>query len=508
MEQDRLLQTSELRYRRLFETARDGILILNADTGKIEHANPFMSELLGYAQHELIGKELWEIGLFRDIEDSRTAFLQLQNEGAIRYEDLPLQTKDGALREVEFVSNIYKEDGHSVIQCNIRDISVRKRLERRLEEQTEKLIDADRLKSDFLAILSHELRNPLAPIRYALPQLEQAPLDESARKALAVVTRQVNQLVRLVDDLLDLTRVTSGKVVLRPAPVMLETVVNAAVESASPVILAAHHRFEAILPAEPVWIDADLERLSQVLSNLLTNAARYTPRGGNITLEAGRNQDQAVIRVSDDGTGIPEDELPRLFEMFRQLDHNKSSGGLGVGLTLAKSLVEMHGGSIEAHSAGLGRGAEFIVRLPLATEPTAAQATDAPPPLAGGRRLKVLVVDDNSDLVDMLQSAVEGMGHEVRKALDGRSAIAAALSYRPDVILLDLGLPDIGGMDVARDLRRAPEMAKVKLVALTGWGQEANRQDTSDAGFDCHVTKPSDLEVLKQLLATFAMDKA
>jgi PAS domain S-box-containing protein len=509
MEND-ILQNSELRYRRLFEAARDGILILNAETGRIEDSNPFMTELLGYPHSQLLGKELWEIGVFKDIENSQAAFRQLQEHGVIRYENLPLQTTDGARREVEFVSNIYREDGHHVIQCNVRDITERKQLERQLEEQTRNIAEANRLKSDFLAILSHELRNPLSAIRYALPHIDKAPLDQPARTALGVISRQVTQLVRLVDDLLDVTRITTGKIALTREPLRLQEVVTAAVDAVSPVIRAARHALEVVMPDEPLWVEVDADRVSQVISNLLTNAAKYTPRGGKIRLDVSREAQHAVVRVIDSGMGIAEDQLPHLFEMFMQVNPPaKSQGGLGVGLTIAQRLVQLHGGSIEAHSEGPGRGTEFVVRLPLAAAPNAAKSEwRQPSSFPASRRLKVLIVDDNNDLVHMLELAVAGMGHQVRKALDGRSAISAALSFRPDVVLLDLGLPVVSGLDVARELRRHPEMTNTRLVALTGWGQESDRQRTLEAGFDHHLTKPTDPEELEGLLAAFATQRA
>ena len=502
------LQYSELRYRRLFEAARDGILILDAETGRIEDANPFMTELLGYSIKQLLGKELWEIGVFKDIEHSKLAFRQLQQDGVIRYEDLPLVTIGGLRREVEFVSNLYKEDGRYVIQCNIRDITDRKRLERQLEEQARHVGEANRLKSDFLASLSHELRNPLAAIRYALPHVEKAPLDQPARRALAVISRQLTQLVRLVDELLDVTRVTTGKIALKRETVTLDAVVNAAVESASPFIYAARHTFKLVMPDEPLSVEVDADRMSGVIANLLTNAAKYTPRGGTIALDVSRHIDQAVIRVTDDGMGIADDQIPRLFEMFVQVNApGRSQGGLGVGLTIAKRLVQLHGGSIEARSGGPGCGSEFVVRLPLTLTPRAAQAEQPPRlPRPVGRRLKVLVVDDNYDFVQMLESVIAGMGHDVRKALEGQSAISAALSYRPDVVLLDLGLPIVSGLEVARELQRHPEMAHTRLVALTGWGQEEDRRQTSEAGFAYHLTKPTDPEELERLLAEFATE--
>jgi PAS domain S-box-containing protein len=500
---------SDFRYRRLFEAARDGILILDAETGKIEDANPFISDLLGYTHDQLVGKELWEIGVFKDIDKSQLAFRQLQQNGVIRYEHLPLQTTNGVHREVEFVSNIYEEDARHMIQCNIRDISDRKLVERQLEEQAMNTAEASRLKSDFLAILSHELRNPLAAIRYALPQIEKASLEKPAGTALAVIRRQSTQLERLVDDLLDLTRITTGKIALKREPVTLDTVINTAVESASPAIRAARHALKVVTPDEPLWVEADADRLSQVISNLLTNATKYTPRGGKIRVDVSRDDDQAVIGITDNGMGIAADQLPRLFEMFMQVSRpEKTQGGLGVGLTVANRLVQLHGGSIEAHSRGLGCGAEFVVRLPLALTSAATPATPLeqhqPPSYPARRRLKVLVVDDNTDLVEMLALSVEGMGHDVRTALDGQSAISAALSYVPDVVLLDLGLPIVNGLDVARALRRHRNLANVRLVALTGWGQEYDRRHTSEAGFDYHLTKPTDPEILERLLAHFS----
>ncbi|HJR59831.1 MAG TPA: ATP-binding protein [Vicinamibacterales bacterium] len=497
-----------MRYRRLFETARDGILILSAETGRIENANPFVTELLGYTREELLGKQLWEIGVFTDAEKNQAAFRHLQRYGEIRFENLPLQSPAGAPREVEVVSSIYNEDGRQVVQCNIRDITERKRIERQLEEQAKNLAEADRLKSDFLAILSHELRNPLAAVRYALPQIDKAPLDDPARKALTVIRRQLNQIGRLVDDLLDLTRIATGKIALNREPVTLDTIINAAVDSASPALHGARHAFEVVMPAESLWVDVDSDRVSQVIGNLLMNAAKYTPRGGRITLDASRQIDQAVIRVIDNGMGIAEDHLPRLFEMFMQVNPpEKSQGGLGIGLTIAKRLVQLHGGSIEAHSGGPGRGTEFVVRLPLASAPERSRAEEREPSLFPAvRRLKVLVVDDNQDLVQMMELSIEGMGHEVRKALDGRTGISAALSYRPDVVLLDLGLPIVSGLEVARELRRHRELAHTRLVAMTGRGQEEDRRRTAAAGFDCHLTKPTNPEELEKLLAEFAAE--
>lgn len=388
--------------------------------------------------------------------------------------------------------------GHAGIST---DVTERKRAEAALRE-------ADDRKNDFIAILSHELRNPLAPIRYALPLLQRERLGEQAARAVAVIERQLDHMARLVDDLLDVSRITRGKIELRREVVTLGALVSAAIEAASPAISAARHRLQSTVTEAPVWLDADPARIAQVITNLLNNSAKYTPRGGQISVEAGRDGVQAVIRVRDNGMGIPKESLATIFEMFRQIDGpGRSQGGLGIGLALARQLVEMHGGTIQAFSAGPGRGAEFVVRLPMARDPSVFTGGEARATTVSARRLKVLVVDDNADLVEMLTAVITGLGHEVRKAHDGQTALAAALSFRPDVVLLDLGLPLMGGIQVARELRRRPETSDVRLVALTGWGQAEDRRDTSEAGFDYHLTKPTDPKILERLLLQFASEQ-
>jgi signal transduction histidine kinase/ActR/RegA family two-component response regulator len=386
------------------------------------------------------------------------------------------------------------------------DVTRLKHVEDALSRANTQLADADHRKDEFIAILSHELRNPLAPIRYALPILQRDHLTEAAERAVRVIDRQVDHLTRLVDDLLDVSRITRGMIELRKEHVTLGSVVNAAVEAASPGITAARHTLELAVSDEPVWLYADAARIAQVITNLLNNSAKYTPRGGRISLFAAVEDGRAVVRVRDTGIGIPAPAIATVFDMFRQVSRpDRSQGGLGIGLALARRLVEMHGGTIEAHSDGLGRGSVFTVRLPVATE---SRANDQPredsTARAEGRRLRVLVVDDNADLVEMLAVIVESAGHEVRKALDGRSAVSAARSYRPDLVLLDLGLPVMSGLDVARELRRDPAMAGVRLVALTGWGQPEDRRQTEQAGFDAHLTKPADARRVELLLNEFA----
>ena len=381
-----------------------------------------------------------------------------------------------------------------------QDISERKRMEDTLRE-------ADRRKDEFIAVLSHELRNPLAPIRYALPILQEERFSEAAGRAMAAINRQVDHLARLVDDLLDVSRITRGKIELRREYVTLASVVQASVEAAAPVIAFGSHSLKLNVTEEPIWVHADLPRMVQVVTNLLNNSAKYTPRGGEIVLDARRDGAEAVISVRDNGLGITRDALGSIFEMFRQVNRPDGQGGLGIGLALAKRLVEMHEGRIEARSAGLGEGAEFVVRVPIAqAAANQVEVQNQDRTERRGRSLRVLVVDDNIDLTEMLAMVIETAGHHVRKAFDGRSAVSAACAYAPDVVLLDLGLPGMSGLEVAAELRRHPQTSAARLIAVTGWGQAEDRQRTSAAGFDHHLTKPTDPPSLQRLLAELAAE--
>jgi signal transduction histidine kinase len=365
------------------------------------------------------------------------------------------------------------------------------------------LREADRRKDEFLATLAHELRNPLAPIRNGLQILNLTPSADVAAKARGMMERQLAHLVRLVDDLLDISRVATGKMRLQFESVEVRTVVEAAVEAARPAIDAGRHALVLHLPDEPLTLRADPTRLAQVVSNLLTNAAKYTPAGGQITLTAERAGGFAVVRVADTGLGIPADMLPKVFDLFTQVDRHldRAQGGLGIGLALVKRLVEMHGGTIAAASEGAGRGSTFEVRVPAASAPApAAVAAPVRPTAAGGRR--VLVVDDNEDAAESLSELLALCGHDARTAATGPEALAAVPAFRPDLVFLDIGLPGMDGYEVARALRAAPGDTPV-LVALTGWGAESDRQRSAEAGFDRHLTKPVGREQLDELLAAF-----
>jgi PAS domain S-box-containing protein len=377
--------------------------------------------------------------------------------------------------------------------------------ERKLVEEA--LREADRKKDEFLALLAHELRNPLAPIRTALEIERQPGVDESAvSRARETMARQLTNMVRLIDDLLDVSRITKGKIELRRERVELATVLVAAVETSRPLIDAGRHQLTTHLPASPVWLDADPTRLAQVVANLLNNAAKYTPEGGHIQLSAAVVAAQGgksfvEIRVADNGTGIPQDLLPRMWEMFAQADRTigRAQGGLGIGLTLVKRLVELHGGTVSAQSGGRDQGSEFTIRLPVADGASA--STPRPrvgiPPTA---RRRILVVDDNEDGLETLATLLELSGHEVRTAPDGPSALVAATDFRPDIVLMDIGLPGMDGYEVARRLRAIPDFQTTRLIALTGWGQDADREQSRDAGFDLHLVKPVDPTELRRVL--------
>jgi CheY-like chemotaxis protein len=322
-----------------------------------------------------------------------------------------------------------------------------------------------------------------------------------------MIDRQVGQLVRLVDDLLDVSRISRGKIVLKKAVVALAEVVDLAVESCRPLLEARRHDLAVELPVERVWLEADATRLAQVLANLLNNAAKYTEEGGRVRLTAERRGDEVVLRVSDNGLGIDPPMLPRIFEPFAQADNTlaRSEGGLGIGLTLARSLVELHGGTIEAHSEGLGKGSEFVVCLPVPQDVGQPSANGRPAeagPVAAPRR--ILVVDDNGDAAESLALLLDSLGHDVRTARDGQAAVAMAAVFQPEVVLLDIGLPRLDGYEVARRLRGLLGLKETLLVALTGYGQEEDRRRAEEAGFNSHLVKPADVAALQSLLAGVA----
>ena len=386
-----------------------------------------------------------------------------------------------------------------------QDVTERKRLSDNLARLAADLSDADRRKNEFLAMLAHELRTPLAPISNAIRALRLGGSDlDVVHSAYEMLERQVRQMSRLVDDLLDVSRTTRGKIALRIERIDLATIVNQAVEAARPLYTSMNHELSVTLPPQTVYLDADPARLAQVIGNLLNNAGKFTDRGGHVWLSVELEGGQAVIRVRDNGIGIAAEELTRLFDMFAQVDTTleRSRDGLGIGLTLVRTLVELQGGTVEAHSGGLGRGSEFIVRLPVAaetTEPPSRKPVAAPAATAG---LRILIVDDSADGAESLAMLLQAGGYETHQAYDGLEAIDAAARLRPDAVLLDIGLPRLNGYEACRRIREQPWGKDLLLVALTGWGTEEDRNRSREAGFNAHLVKPVDYAVLIQVLVS------
>jgi len=374
-----------------------------------------------------------------------------------------------------------------------------------LANQAEQLRSADRRKDEFLATLAHELRNPLAPIQTGLDLLE-LPHDVPAEKrALGVMRRQLQHMVRMIDDLLDVSRITQGKLELKRSVVTLGDVLDVAVEASRPLIERNEHQLRRQVSQPELTFEADLTRIAQVVSNLLNNASKFTPRGGVIELTAARAGDELVIEVRDNGIGIRAEHLERVFDMFSQVNREvvRSQGGLGIGLALVRSLVEMHHGKVVASSEGPGHGSCFTISLPLGPEHALAETPARPSASAPRDRRRVLVVDDNDDAAELLELMLHAE-YDTTTASDGPSALAAAERFTPDVVILDIGLPGMNGYDVARELRRRPSPHRLELIALTGWGSHEDKQKALEAGFDVHLTKPVDRERLYGALARLA----
>jgi signal transduction histidine kinase len=388
-----------------------------------------------------------------------------------------------------------------------REVAERKRFENELQE-------ADRRKDEFLAMLSHELRNPLAAIGNVAHLMKALPhIDPQLRWARDVLDRQTSHLKRLIDDLLDISRIARGRVTLRLEPLDLRSVIDGAVETTRNLIIERRHELSLDFPDVAVNVMGDRVRLTQVVDNILTNAAKYTEEGGSITLSLGTEQDPAgsglaVIRIKDNGRGIPREKLPDIFQLFRQIDipHERAQGGLGIGLAVSRGLVEMHNGRIDVRSEGAHRGSEFIVRLPLSEQAalpaSAARQPESPPAETAG--LRILVVDDSVDSAESMSLVLGISGHEVRVEHNGPDALRAAEEYRPDIVLMDIGMPGMNGYEVARRMRETPAMRETALIAMTGYGRQADRDQSRAAGFNHHLVKPVDFDTLQSLLADAA----
>ena len=416
-------------------------------------------------------------------------------------------------RELTELNAILKRANSELEEANRalqKEIAERGRIEQALKQ-------ADRHKDEFLAMLAHELRNPLAPIRNAVQIMRTKALpDPQLAWTRDVIDRQLGHLTRLVDDLLDVSRITRGKINVACEPLSLETLVARALETVSPLIAEKSHDLKVDLPADKLTVEGDLTRLTQVIGNILANAVKYTDAHGQILLRVREDGPFVEIRVRDNGIGIPPELLPRVFDLFTQVDHatERAPGGLGIGLALVRNLVEMHGGTVTAHSEGGNRGSEFVVRLPRvqgremppSKTPPAPARDGAAPTAPGGRR--ILIVDDNRDALESLATLMEMAGHEVATAADGEAALAIAARSQPEVVLLDLGLPRLDGYEVSRRIRAQEWGKHMVLVALTGWGQAEDRRRTREAGFDSHLVKPLNLDVLTELLQRLPASRA
>jgi len=428
----------------------------------------------------------------------------MRNLGLKSYICVPMRSRGNIVGVLTFATAESKRTYSDIHFRAAEDLAGRAAIAIENAQLLEAMKDADKLKDEFLAMLAHELRNPLAPVRNAVHILRaKSPPNTETQWAQDVIERQVQQMSRLVDDLLDVSRIASGKIELRLERLPISTAVSNAIEVSRPLIERGRHELSITTSPEPLYVQADGARLSQIFSNLLANAAKYTDPGGRIGVAIERERAHAVVRVTDTGMGIPPEMLGRIFDMFVQVGRSgeQSQGGLGIGLTLVKRLAELHGGHVAARSAGLGKGSEFIVRLPLAPERAEAvgAATGSYAALDLGLR-RILVVDDNKDAADSLGFLLRTHGADVRIAYDGLEAVGAAVAFLPDIVLLDIGLPKLYGYDVARRIRDA-RGKEVLLIAITGWGQEEDRRRSREAGFDHHLTKPVQFEQLLRLIA-------
>ena len=495
-EVEKSLSMRECELSDFFENAVEGLHKVGPD-GTILWANRAECSLLGYSEAEYVGHPITEFHADADV--IADILQRLQRGESLVNQPARLRCKNGSIKYVLINSNSCFDDGEfAYTRCFTRDVTQQWQAERAL-------VDADRRKDEFLATLSHELRNPLAPIKNALELLDAGACDAATRReAQSVIGRQLAQMTRLVDDLLDISRVTRDKIELRKQVVDLASIIDRAVETSRPAIESAGHQLQVKLPVRPVLLNADPARMEQVFANLLNNAAKFTESGGRICVEAKHVGREVVVSVRDNGIGIACEDMAYVFDMFRQADQSleKSHGGLGIGLTLVRRLVELHGGTINVQSEGTGKGSEFTVRLPVAdagqkrTQPKPSQVTDVSIP-----RLRILVVDDNQDSGHSLGMLLRVKGHDVRTAKDGLEAIATAEEFRPEVILMDVGMPKLNGYEATRRLRETAFGKNIMIVALTGWGQASDVAQSIEAGCSAHLVKPVNFAELERLLA-------
>jgi PAS domain S-box-containing protein len=491
-------------YRRIFYASPDYIAFSRLSDGRYIDVNPGFERMLGFRREDVIGKTSYEVGIWPESgADQRKAYARkLLQERTVRDYPGHLRTARGTIIDVEASANIVQVHGEELLIAIVRDVTERNRA-------TAALHEADRRKDEFLAMLAHELRNPIAPISMAAQLLMGAPGDEArVRQISQVIARQVGHMVSLVDDLLDVSRVTRGLVALEQHALDLNTLLPDAVEQVRPLMDARRHTLLVQPSAEPACICADRLRIVQIAANLLTNAAKYTPEGGHVTLAVRLLPHDVELTVSDNGIGIAPELLPRVFDLFTQAERSpdRSQGGLGLGLALVRSLTELHKGTVAADSGGTGQGSVFSVRLPR-LDIAAVDVRAIPRRLAAlpGRALRILLVDDNIDAADTLAAYLAGLGHEVEVRHDARSALALLDAGLPDVCIFDIGLPETDGYTLARQLRALPGGRACKLLALSGYGQERDQDAAEQAGFDQYFVKPVDTGSLAALLAQWAV---
>ena len=500
------------KFRTFFEQGAGFAGVLALD-GTVIEVNRFSLDASGFAREQIVGKKFWECGWWAEapeLVDLVRKGVARAVEGHLFRVETPYFLADGRQRIVDMtISPVLDDLGRVLFVAPTGiDISQRKQAEKDLQRLAEDLAEANRNKTEFLAVLAHELRNPLAPIRNGLEILRTAHAgDAITNKVGDMMARQIAHLVRLIDDLLDVARINSGKVTLKKTHVEIGAVINAALETTLPAIEAADHELTVQVHDDRTVLFADPSRLAQVIGNLLNNASKYTPRGGHIHLAAQVEEDQIVISVADNGMGISEEHLASIFGLFHQEDRNRdrADGGLGVGLSLVRRLVELHGGVVTADSQGPGRGSIFRVRLPVERQLPLGQMSEAnQADGASARGLRVLIVDDNTDAAVTLSLLLQQRGHCTEVASDGHQALQVAESFRPGIIFLDLGMPVMNGYEVARKIRKIGGLDKVPCVALTGWGTEKDRTRSREAGICRHLTKPVSIDEIERALSELA----
>jgi PAS domain S-box-containing protein len=500
------LRQAEERMRSVVDHVIDGIITIDV-RGTVQSFNPAAEKLFGYKKEDVLGKNVKMLmpEPYHGQHDgyignyTRTGDAKIIGTGR----EVVGKRLDNSTFPMELAVSEFRIGEHRFFTGIVRDITQRKELEKQLRQRVDELAEADRQKNEFLAMLGHELRNPLAPMRNAVHLLKMEGADEAMmERARSMMERQLQHLVRLVDDLLDVSRIVRGKIELRKEAVDIPSALARAVETAQPVLDARGHQLKTSLPLKTLYVEGDIIRIAQIVANLLTNAAKYTPTAGEIALSVALEGDDVVIRVIDTGVGIDPNLLPRIFDLFVQGDHTlaRSQGGLGIGLTLVKRLVEMHGGTIAAFSSGKGQGSEFQVRFPHYKGSIAKPKAMAPHSGAQDASRRILVIDDNVDAAESIAMILRLIGHKVLCIFDGQSAVKTVEQYQPEVVVIDIGLPGMTGYEVAKNLRDHPVARALTLVAVTGYGQHEDRTLAIDAGFDEHMTKPVDPDILAQFV--------